>query len=102
MPIIPGSSFELYAHGEELECHVVKIYSMTLPSSGAAAGTSELPANTSEVLRPKCVGAGRQAKVKIRTNVPIYVEAFEDCKSLGRVALRTRGVTVAVGVVTRA
>jgi elongation factor 1 alpha-like protein len=93
LPIIPGSSFELYIHGEETQCHVVKLYSMTSLKS-SDKGSDNVP-----VIRPKCIGASRHATVKIETERPVCVEPFEACKALGRFALRSRGKTCAVGVV---
>lgn len=89
LPIIPGSSFEIYLHGEEMQCKVSKIYSTT--SKDAAGKAVNLP-------RPKCIGAGRQAVVKIETFRPVCIEPFGNCRHLGRFALRNRGKTCAVGV----
>lgn len=90
LPIIPGSSFEIYLHGEEARCKVSKLYSMICKDAGE---------NTTTVLRPKCVGPGRQAAVKIELFRPVCIEPFERCRNLGRLALRSKGKTCAVGVI---
>lgn len=58
---------------------------------------------TGEVLKkgPRCLGNGACALVVLQTSRPICVEAFADCRELGRVTLRVDGVTVAAGVVTK-
>lgn len=91
VPIIPGSCFELYLHGEEVQCRVAKIYSLLVPGTGGEEART--------VHSPKCVGAGRQAVVKVVAESAVCVEPFEACKALGRFALRSRGRTAAVGIV---
>ena len=89
LPIIPGTSFEIYLHGEEIQSKVSKLYSMICKD---AAGSS------TTVYRPKCVGPGRQAAVKIVLDRPVCIEPFEKCRPLGRFALRSKGRTCAIGV----
>jgi sulfate adenylyltransferase subunit 1 (EFTu-like GTPase family) len=83
-PIIPGSSFELYLHGEEVQCHIRKLYSVT-----SKAGT---------VKRPKCISENRSAVIRIEVDRLICIEEFSECRALGRFALRSKGKTYAVGV----
>jgi elongation factor 1 alpha-like protein len=83
-PIIPGSSFELYLHGEEVQCHIRKIYSVT-----SKAGT---------VRRPKCIPGNRSAVIRVEVDRLICLEEFSECRALGRFALRSKGKTYAVGV----
>ena len=90
-PIIPGSLFILYIHGEEIQCCVSKIYNLVDPNE----------AESVVVKSPKCVPAGRTAHVKIRAVAPITVEPFQQCKPLGRFALRSKGATIAVGICTQ-
>ena len=90
LPIIPGSSFEVYLHGEEAQCKVSKVYSMICKDAGG---------NPTTVLRPKCVGPGRQAAMKIELYRPVCFEPFELCHPLGRLALRSKGKTCAVGLI---
>eukprot|EP01041_Mallomonas_annulata_P004599 gene4599-9136_t len=87
-PIIPGSSFELYLHGEEVQCHIRKISSMMVLGK----------TKTEVIKKPKCVPGGRSAAVIIETVIPVCLEPFSDCKALGRFALRAKGKTCAVGI----
>jgi translation elongation factor EF-1alpha len=92
VPIIPGSAFELYLHGQEVLCRVERIYSM---------GAGE-----TKVRHPKSVPGGRSAYVLIRldeTQSPagVCIEPHDECPALARFALRARGVTSAVGVCRR-
>jgi len=89
VPIIPGSSFELYLHGLEAQCIVERLYSMT----------TEGELGHDKVKHPRCVPANRQASVLIRVlGSSVCVERFKDCQALGRFALRSKGVTAAIGV----
>ena len=87
IPIITGSIFDLYLHGEEIQCFIKKIYSVTLKKR--------------KFDDPKCISASSFAMVKIKMERHAFVEVFDDCSSLGRFALRTRGVTSAVGICVR-
>jgi translation elongation factor EF-1alpha len=87
LPIIKGSSFDLYLHGEEIQCHIKKIYSATFKKT--------------EIKNPKCIPAGSTALIKIKMDREAYVELFSDCNALGRFALRTRGVTSAIGICSK-
>lgn len=86
MPIIVGSTFDLYLHGEEIQCHIKKIYSVTQGRSGT-------------IKRPKCIPNAATAIVKIKLEQrEAYIEPFKSCMALGRFALRSKGLTAAVGV----
>jgi translation elongation factor EF-1alpha len=50
------------------------------------------------VKKPKCVPAAAHAVVTITLDTPILIESVNDCRALGRFALRAQGKTVAVGV----
>jgi elongation factor 1 alpha-like protein len=50
--------------------------------------------------RPRVVPRGATADVAICLTRSMALEVFAECQPLGRVALRERGATVAVGVVT--
>ena len=50
------------------------------------------------VKKPKCVPGDRTACVKIEVSTPISIETFNDCRALGRFALRSKGRTCAVGI----
>ncbi len=90
-PIMPGSTFELYLHGEEVQCKIDQILSLAVtdPSTGV----------TTMKARPKCIPGSRSAVVIIETTErKVCIENFRDCKGLGRFALRSTGGTAAVGV----
>ncbi len=89
-PIMPGSVFDLFVHGEELQCKVSQIVSMRVPTGEGGVVTKR---------SPKCIPGSRSAVVVIETlERKVCVETQKDCKGLGRFALRARGATVAVGV----
>jgi elongation factor 1 alpha-like protein len=83
-PIIPGSAFELYLHGEEIQCHVRKLLSVT--------------SRTGTKTHPKCIGGDRSASVIIEVRGEVCLEEFTGCRALGRFALRSKGKTYAVGI----
>jgi elongation factor 1 alpha-like protein len=86
MPIIVGSTFDLYLHGEEIQCHIKKIYYVTQGRSGT-------------IKRPKCIPNAATALVKIKLELrEAYIEPFKSCMALGRFVLRSKGLTAAVGV----
>ena len=119
-PIIPGSTYELYLHGEVVQCCVTKLYSMALPAATSSSSSSSRgKGNGSKSLRnvralggtttgdvngknrienPKCIPGGRCSKVKIEVTQSICIEPFKICDALGRFALRSKGKTCAVGV----
>ena len=49
---------------------------------------------------PRAIGPNASAAVSIELERALPLEVFGDCAALGRFALRARGVTVAVGMVT--
>ncbi|XP_065842838.1 HBS1-like protein [Oscarella lobularis] len=60
-----------------------------------------LDRNSGEIIRkkPRCLGKNSSAVVLIEPQRPICVELYKDCKDLGRFMLRSRGSTIAAGVV---
>lgn len=91
--ILPGSTFELYLKGVELQCKITQLH----PPPGST-------------LRPKLLReGGKTASVTIQVmpqHAPgvgqqVIVDSFAVCRALGRFALRARGFTVAVGIVDR-
>jgi len=90
-PIMPGSTFEMYVHGEELQCKVSQIISMKVKDKHTGVVTTKKA--------PKCVPGSRSAVVVIETlERKVCIESFSECRGLGRFALRATGGTVAVGV----
>ena len=88
LPIIAGSTFDLYLHGEEILCYIKKIYSANIPKKG-------------NLIKPKCIPINSVAVVKIKMEKASFIEPFSDCTALGRFALRSRGITSAVGICTK-
>jgi elongation factor 1 alpha-like protein len=72
----------------QAQCYVKTIYSAVNPETG-------------EVKKPKCVGASQTASVVIVTTRPLCMEPFVQCRALGRFVLRSKGATVALGVVEK-
>lgn len=86
VPLIPGSKCDLYIHGEEVLCHIAKLYGLQ-------------KSKTDMILNPKSIACGQSAHVKIVTEVPVCLENFSICNTLGRFVLRCQGHTIAVGIV---
>ena len=117
-PIIPGSTYELFLHGEVVQCCITKLYSLnhTSSSGGGEARDSGSSKKLSRSIRsvggnlstgvgsknrtenPKCIPGGRCAKVKIEVTQSVCIEPFKICDALGRFALRSKGKTCAVGI----
>lgn len=99
-PIIPGSSFELYLLGNEVQCNIREIRKL-FPHNNTSSEERESCKTSNSVSsrkKPKCVPGGRSATVVIETVSPVCVEPFTECKALGRFALRAKGKTCAVGI----
>jgi translation elongation factor EF-1alpha len=121
-PIIPGSTFELYLHGEVVQCVITKLYSLNLTGDIVTSGgggkdkstvlSKKLQKNVrslggqlgsvsgtkNRMENPKCIPGGRCAKVKIEVTESVCIEPFKICDALGRFALRSKGSTCAVGI----
>ena len=107
-PIIPGSTYELYLHGEVIHCCITKLYSMNNHNSVGSkekikikplgGGPSNIVNKKDRKENPKCIPGGRCAKVKIEVQQSICIEPFKISDALGRFALRTKGKTCAVGI----
>jgi len=91
----------MYLHGQELLVKIKSIESMVTSSNNSTGGSAGSAVKGIK-LKPKCVPGGRSAVViiEILDGKQACVENFEDCRSLGRFALRATGGTVAVGVVS--
>lgn len=48
---------------------------------------------------PRMLTKGQAAVVELRPKRPMCVETYEDYRALGRIAVRSSGETVAIGVV---
>ena len=49
---------------------------------------------------PRALSKNAHAIVEVRLDRPVCVERFRDVGALGRAALRDRGSTIAIGIVT--
>jgi elongation factor 1 alpha-like protein len=64
---------------------------------------SQLHRGTGEVVkaRPRCLTKNVNGMIELEPSKPICVEEFKDVKELGRFTLRSAGVTIAAGVITK-
>ncbi|XP_020275714.1 HBS1-like protein isoform X1 [Asparagus officinalis] len=89
-PILIGSQVEFHIHHARTAAKVVKILSLIDPKSGKS---SKRP--------PRLLTAKQSAIIEVSLDEAVCVEAFSECRVLGRVILRAAGNTIAVGIVTR-
>ncbi|KAG1689341.1 HBS1-like protein [Nymphon striatum] len=90
VPITKGFPVILYTKSVSEQASVSKIISLLNKSTG-------------EIIKkkPRCLSKNSSAEIKIKTSRPICVEAYKDCKELGRITLRYGGSTIAAGLVTK-
>jgi elongation factor 1 alpha-like protein len=103
-PMIPGSTFELYLYGLETQCQIHKIHSLAdtaVEAQAFSSAASEGASQKAKKARPKCVPGGRRATVTIQVARPIVLDTFSACKPLGRLCLRNKGYTCAIGTVEK-
>ncbi|RLM74729.1 hypothetical protein C2845_PM15G25510 [Panicum miliaceum] len=89
-PILVGLQFELHIHHARVSASLVKILSLLDQKTGKASKKM-----------PRLLTARQAASVEVKLDEEVCVEEFSGLKALGRVFLRSRGDTVAVGIVTR-
>ena len=89
VPILVGSQVILHAYAASVEARVSALVAALDPKTGNV--TRE---------RPRCLTKNLSAVVELTPVKPVCVERFDAYKALGRVALRSGGKTVALGVVT--
>jgi len=89
LPLIPGTIFELFIHGEAVQCIMSKIYSYN--------------SNATEIFKkPKVIPSNCVASVQIEImDRSLAIELFTTCHSLGRFVLRAKGKTCCFGVITK-
>ena len=89
LPLIPGTIFELFIHGEEEQCVMSQIYDYK-------------SINTEIVKKPKYIPPSCTATVLLNIiDRPISMELFTTCQSLGRFILRAKGKTCCIGVISK-
>ncbi|VDM25904.1 unnamed protein product [Toxocara canis] len=88
IPIMKGSKAELFAHSLCEPCTVVRLRSALSKANG-------------EVLKrkPRCLSRNMSGMVEIQTDRAVSVEAYSECKALGRITLRSGGQTIAAGII---
>lgn len=89
VPLLKGAQVTLHAHAARETGHISSLLSL-------------LNAKTGEVERhkPRCLLGGQTALVEVTPDRPMCLELYSDYKSLGRIALREGGRTLAVGIIT--
>jgi elongation factor 1 alpha-like protein len=85
IPIIRGASCIFHMHQLDVPCHLNQLL-RTLQKDGTTAKE-----------RPRVLTANTQAVIEIKLSSPIVMEAFTDCRALGRFVLRRGGDTIGVG-----
>ena len=87
MPIIRGATAMFHIHSIQAPCFLSKL----VKSAPAGAGDDKWKD------RPRALTKHSQAVVEITLHQPIIMEAFSDCRALGRFVLRRSGESIAVG-----
>lgn len=109
VPFIKGTQVTLHIGSNIVEANISKLLAL-LDSSGAQRKVSSLSmltlhvyfltCNTHTQLKPRAIGPGTGAMVKVSMEIPLCIETQQTCKSLGRFVIRQAGVTVAAGLIT--
>jgi len=89
IPIIPGIRVQFHMHSLDIPATITRIIS------------KENRKDRSVVLKPRILTGGATAVVEIKLDAKVCVEAYGECRALGRFALRNGGDTIAVGVVEK-
>ena len=87
VPIIRGAQAILHMHYLDVPCHLSALRHTIKPTDGSSILKE----------RPRVLTAKTQAVVEITLHCPIAMEAFSDCRALGRFVLRRSGASIAVG-----
>lgn len=87
VPIIQGSQVLFYMHSLDVPAVISKLISSTNRIDGSIKE------------RPRALTGSTTATVEIKLSEKICLETFNECRALGRFALRRNGDTVAVGIV---
>jgi elongation factor 1 alpha-like protein len=85
IPIIRGASCIFHMHQLDVPCHLTHLV-RTLQKDGSPGKE-----------RPRALTANTQAVIEIKLMSPIAMEAFSDCRALGRFVLRRGGDSIGVG-----
>jgi elongation factor 1 alpha-like protein len=86
LPIIRGAQVLFHMHHLDVPCHLSSLIRTFNFKDGSVLKE-----------RPRALTSNTQAEVELTLSVPIVMEAFADCRALGRFVLRRGGDSVAVG-----
>ncbi|ETN73695.1 elongation factor 1-alpha domain protein [Necator americanus] len=90
VPIMKGTKAELYCHSLCEPCTIVKLISSINKANGHVIKE-----------RPRCLSKQMSGLVEIETEREVAVEAYTNCKALGRITIRAGGQTIAAGIIER-
>nr|GMC69545.1 HBS1-like protein isoform X1 [Ipomoea batatas] len=76
--------------GSQVAAKVVKLLSLLDPKTGKETKKS-----------PRCLLSKQNAIIEVALQLPVCVDEYASCKSLGRVSFRVLGRTIALGLVTK-
>lgn len=86
VPLIRGAQMIFHMHFLDIPCHLAVLHRTLKPD-----GTTPL------IERPRALTKNCTAIVELQLSVPVCMETFADCRSLGRFVLRRSGASIAVG-----
>lgn len=86
VPLIRGSQMIFHMHHLDIPCHFAELLRTLKPD-----GTTILKE------RPRALTRSCTAIVEIQLAIPVCLEAFTECRALGRFVLRRSGDSIAVG-----
>lgn len=90
VPLLRGSQVVVHVHAAKEAAVVSKLESVLDPKTGKAVKC-----------RPRALPSNSSAIIEVTAERPLCVELYSDIRSLGRIALRESGRTVAVGTITQ-
>jgi elongation factor 1 alpha-like protein len=88
IPLIRGATTMFHLHQLDIPCHLTSLLQCTMISSDGTTVQKDFP---------RALTKNTSAVVEIQLSVPIAMEAYADCRALGRFVLRRNGESVAVG-----
>ena len=103
-PILIGTMFELYSHGEVVECHISKIIKVESTTTHDLSNTTiEAFCTSTSAIKSKCksIPVNTLSWVEITCKRSICLECVSDFEPFGRFVLRTLCKTVCVGLCIR-
>jgi elongation factor 1 alpha-like protein len=87
VPIIRGASVLVHMHSMDVPAVITKLFSSTASREG------QMKEN------PRVLTSGVSGTVELTFKSKVCVEAYNDCRALGRFVLRRGGDTIAVGII---